>query len=156
MAAPHRLQKMPRPSGPACQSASPATGGACTQTDLTINGGTSTLAPGVYCKKLEINSGAVVILTAGIYVIRDGLLKVNSASTLKGDNVLLFFTGENAIMEADASSALALTGRTEGPYVDMVIYQNRNISTGEDAYPQCQFTIQGRGGDLYPQQRPEA
>ena len=54
-------------------------------------------------------------------VIRDGLLKVNSASTLKGNNVLLFFTGENALMEMDSKSSLALTGRTEGPYVDLVI-----------------------------------
>ncbi len=103
--------------------------GACTKTDFTINGGTSTLAPGVYCKTLTINAGAVVTLQPGIYVIRDGLLKVNSSSTLKGDNVLLFFTGIDTRMEMDSSSAIALTGRTEGPFVDMVIYQNRNNAT---------------------------
>ena len=87
-------KKCPALPDPLASLSTPATGGACIATDLTINGGTPTLTPGVYCKKLELNSGAVVTLQAGIYVFREALLKVNSASTLKGNNVLLFFHGE--------------------------------------------------------------
>jgi hypothetical protein len=125
-----RSQKMPALPDPLASLPAPAeAAGACTKTDFTINGGSMSLTPGVYCKNLNINSGAVVTLQPGIYVIREGLLKVNSGSTLKGDNILLFFTGKDARLEAASTSVVNLTGRTEGPYVDMVIYQDRNTFT---------------------------
>jgi Putative Flp pilus-assembly TadE/G-like len=56
--------------------------GPCTKEDYKIDKGTATLSPGVYCKNLLIDNGAVVTLNPGIYVIRDGPLKINSGSTL--------------------------------------------------------------------------
>jgi hypothetical protein len=101
----------------------------CTKSDHKIDLVSVTLSPGVYCKNLTIENGAVVTLNPGIYVIREGILKINSGATLKGEGVLLFFTGEDARLQMDSLSFLQVSAPTSGTYADIVIYQDRTTYT---------------------------
>ncbi len=71
--------------------------GPCTSTRKLVIESSRTLSPGVYCEGIEIKgNGTRVDLQAGIYVIKDGQLKVDDNATLYGRNVGFYFTGNNA------------------------------------------------------------
>jgi hypothetical protein len=107
----------------------PEASAACTKSDYRIDKLSATLSPGVYCNNLTIENGAIVTLNPGIYVIRDGILKINSGATLKGDGVLLFFIGKDARLQMDSLSFLHVSAPTSDSYADIVIYQDRNTYT---------------------------
>jgi hypothetical protein len=87
-----------------------------------------TLNPGVYCDGLTME-GTIATLNPGIYVIRNGLFKLNSGAKVTGSGVLLFFTGTGARMEMVSNTSLDLTSPTSGTYANIVIFQDRNTST---------------------------
>jgi hypothetical protein len=105
----------------------PEASGGCKYTDKVVDGGKFTLTPGVYCKKLELNSGADVTFQPGIYVIRDGEFIVNSGSKAKGDDVLFYFMGSNnPRFNFNSDSHVELVGRRSGDYAGIVIFQARD------------------------------
>lgn len=59
----------------------------CKYNNVVVDGLTQTLQPGVYCGGLKITNSAKVTLAAGVFIIRDGPLKVEKASTLNGVDV---------------------------------------------------------------------
>jgi len=73
----------------------PASGNCVAQSGATIKTGTS-LSPGTYCGGLRISSGAVVTLSPGIYIFKDGDFKIDSGAQVTGDEVLLAFDGKGA------------------------------------------------------------
>jgi Flp pilus assembly protein TadG len=107
----------------------PEASGACKYSNHTVNGGNVSLTPGVYCNNFTLNSGAVATLSPGTCVFRDGVLKLNSASKLKGAGVLLFFTGSGSRLEVDSDSSLEVSPSTGGAYAGIVMFQDRNTST---------------------------
>lgn len=48
----------------------------------------------VYCGGLHITGGSTVVLPPGVYTIRGGKLTVDAGSTLMGDGVTIYLTGE--------------------------------------------------------------
>lgn len=117
----------------------------CDFTDLVVSSGqTRALTPGVYCKKLEISSGGEVSFAPGIYVMRDGLLKVSSNSKATGSDMMLFFQGQNAYLDVSSGSTFQLSGRQSGTYAGIVIFQSRDPIT-RDAPP---FIINSQSGSM--------
>lgn len=104
--------------------------GSCDFSDLVISDGqTRTLNPGVYCKKLEINSNAIAYLNPGTYFFPDTELIVNSNSELIGAGVMLFFSGEHGFLNVNSDSQVKLKGKTSGIYKGIVMFQSRASSS---------------------------
>jgi hypothetical protein len=117
----------------------------CDFTDVVVTSGQKrTLSPGVYCKKLEISSGGEVTFTPGIYVIRDGLLKVSSNGRAAGSDMMLFFQGKDAYLDVSSGSTVQLSGRRSGTYAGIVIFQSRATITRQ-APP---FIINSQSGSM--------
>jgi hypothetical protein len=95
----------------------------CRHTNLVVTAD-QTLDPGVYCGGLTTRDGAVVTLQPGIYVIKDGELAVDSHSTLKGDGVFIYFTGNNTGLEIQAQSNVDLNAMTLGDYAGVLFAQD--------------------------------
>jgi hypothetical protein len=103
----------------------PEASAGCKYTDKTVEG-KQTLSPGVYCKKLELNSGADVTFLPGVYVIRDGEFIVNSGSKATGDDVLFYLEGtNNPRFNFNSASYVNFVGRRSGTYAGIVIFQAR-------------------------------
>lgn len=103
----------------------------CDHTDLTYSSTTVTLSPGVYCKKLELNSLTDATLLPGTYVMRDGDFMVNSNSTVTGTGVFIYFTGNNTPeLMLNSGSHADLSAPTTGPYAGILMYQDRNTADG--------------------------
>ena len=104
---------------------------ACDHTDLAYENTTVTLSPGVYCKNLKLNANTIATMEPGTYVFRDADFLVNSNSTLTGEGVFMYFTGENSpefILNSDSHAELSAP--TEGPYAGILIYGDRNVEDG--------------------------
>ena len=75
----------------------------CT-TDKVVNSASETLDPGVYCGKLEINSGSTAILNPGVYILDDATFIANSNSTIIGTDVTIYLTGSDGYRRCLANS----------------------------------------------------
>jgi len=106
----------------------PSDAAGCDHKNYTVKK-TETLNPGVYCGGLSLNAGAVVTLSAGIYIMDGGSLSVNGGATLAGNGVTLVFTsGANATINGGA--VVNLTAPTSGTMAGIVVYADRNTPAG--------------------------
>ena len=55
--------------------------GACNYNNKVVDGDAVTLPPGVYCGGLKLTNGAVVKLSSGIFIIKDGPLMVDGGAS---------------------------------------------------------------------------
>jgi Flp pilus assembly protein TadG len=87
-----------------------------------------TLQPGVYCGGLDLKGD--VTLEAGLYVIKDGQLSMNSSGTIVGYGVTFYLMGSNAGFDINGGAKLELTPTTTGDYKGLLIVQDRysNVS----------------------------
>lgn len=115
--------------------------GACggSNTDLTIESNT-TLSPGTYCKKLEINNSTTVTLNPGVYVLRGALLKVNSGATLRaapgGDGVFFYLVRDasfgDSTIDVNADSTVKLWPPASGAYEGLLFYSHTDNAVDKD------------------------
>ena len=82
--------------------------GPCTNQDLVVSDQTRELQPGVYCGGLKITGTSYVTLQAGLYVIKDGELRVDGSATLIGDGVGFYLTGDAARFSFTVGSTISL------------------------------------------------
>ncbi|WP_457939402.1 TadE/TadG family type IV pilus assembly protein [Mesorhizobium sp. 10J20-29] len=94
----------------------------CDFTDLEIKVANRVLRPGTYCGDLEITDAATVLLRPGIYVIKDGTLKVDKNAMLIGKNVGLVFVGSKAELELKNDSTLSLSAPETGLMAGILMY----------------------------------
>lgn len=85
-----------------------------------------TLDPGVYCGGIEIRRNAVVHMRRGIYVIKDGLLKVDDNARLIGDSVGLYFAGKDSSFEFTAHAGVDLSAPVDGIMAGLLIFGDRS------------------------------
>lgn len=97
----------------------------CTSTKMRIESGSVALGPGVFCEGLEISKGAQVRLAPGIYVVRDGKLRISGGSSLEGEGVAFVFQGEKAGLELKNDSSVSLTAPKSGAMAGILIYAER-------------------------------
>ncbi len=102
----------------------------CTYNDVVVqNGQVVSFPPGVYCKKLEINSGGKAIFEPGIHVIRDTEFKVNSSSQVSGNGVMFYLTGEKGRLNFNSDSVATFSPPTSGTYAGIVFFQERTANS---------------------------
>jgi len=108
------------------------TAGACDYNNKTYKT-TVTINPGVYCNGIQLNAGAVVTMTPGVYFIDRGSLQMAGGSTLQGSGVTIIFTSSTGANYADATinggANLAITAPTTGPLAGIALFGDRNMPT---------------------------
>ena len=86
------------------------------------------LTEGTYCDGLEVTGNVDVEFEPGVYVFKDGPLVVNGNATVRGENVGLFFTGDNSTFEFVGSSQVSFTAPEDGPLAGILFFQDRAAS----------------------------
>lgn len=100
--------------------------GACDHDKFKVEKGkTVTLSPGVYCGGIDIAGAAD--LKAGLYIIKDGPLKVKNGGELHGGNVGFFLTGRDALINFEKTTVIELSGPRDGPLAGLLFYEDRNV-----------------------------
>ncbi|MEM9999791.1 MAG: pilus assembly protein TadG-related protein [Pseudomonadota bacterium] len=121
---PSPVTRCPKLDDPLSSRPEPAFGG-CTFSKLTITSD-QTLQPGVYCGGLRISGTASVNLASGLYVIKDGPLVVEDGTSLTGDHVSLYLTGEGSTFSFATNSSISLTAMKTGPTAGILIAEDRS------------------------------
>jgi hypothetical protein len=116
---PDPLASRPPPTVSACEAS---------KTNVKISEQTTSLTPGVYCGGITITKASTVTLSPGIYIIKDGKLKVDFASSLKGEGVGFYFTGVDAGLDMAKESSISLTAPKTGPLAGIIMFQDRNMA----------------------------
>ena len=115
-----------QPAADPYESWSPPNSSTCDYTDLDkLSAGAVTLTPGVYCGGLRIGGTSAVTLEPGIYIFKDGPLKVNAGASLIGNGVTIILTGANSSADFLAHATLHLSAPTSGPTEGLVIAAGR-------------------------------
>ncbi len=91
--------------------------------DKVIDKGTITLSPGIHRTEYQMTEFSVLILEPGEHYFCKGL-KIRGNGRLEGENVLLMFTGGNAL-SASGNSSVSLSGRQTGNWAGFVMVATR-------------------------------
>lgn len=105
----------------------------CDHTKLVLDSGAKTLQPGVYCGGLTITGDAVVTLEAGatgVYVIKNGELRVSGQASLISKNAGFFLTGKKATFRFDKDTTIDLSAPLEGELAGLLFFEDRKNKTG--------------------------
>lgn len=86
--------------------------------------------PGVYCGGIRLNSKADVHFAPGIYVIKDGPLRVDYGARLYGLNVGFYFEGDASVFEFKPASVIHLTAPKTGLMAGLLFFESRIASEG--------------------------
>jgi Flp pilus assembly protein TadG len=97
----------------------------CTQSNLNINGGSITLAPGVYCGWTNFNASPTVTLQSGVYVIKGG--GWNFSGTLTGSGVTFYFP-DTSYIQFNGTVSLNLAAPTSGTYANLLMYEASGLA----------------------------
>ena len=89
-----------------------------------------TLQPGTYCGGINISPQSRITLAPGIYILKDGPLRIGAGSTMIGTEVMIALTGENSILDISANSSVKLTSPKDGIYANMQFMSDR-IAAGK-------------------------
>lgn len=123
----------PRVADPLSARPEPSSSGACDHNNLSIKGeGTYvTLAPGIYCGGLNIQADAIVDLTEGIYIIKDGPLSLGANASLYGRGVGFYFTGDDADFSLASGSSVDLEAPETGALAGLLFFQERGADEAD-------------------------
>ena len=126
---------MPPVADPFASVPTPATG-ACDFTNYNPGFGTWTLNPGTYCGGITISNGATATFNPGVYVINGGGVTLVGGTTDTGSGVMFYLTGTNATYASVTISNganVTFSAPTSGPYLGLVFYQDRAITSASNA-----------------------
>ena len=93
--------------------------GPCDYTKKEVDGETTTLNPGTYCKGLTIKSGANVTFNPGVYIIAGDKFKVDD-SMINGNEVTIVLADDKVEIEWE-NSQIRLSAPVTGEYASMVL-----------------------------------
>ncbi|HZA02810.1 MAG TPA: hypothetical protein VE665_11085 [Hyphomicrobiaceae bacterium] len=109
----------------------PATTG-CTYNNRQFAGGSFTASPGIYCGGLRVTN-ATVTFSPGVYVIKDGQLRINANSTVVGQGVTFYFYGtgpQGTTVDINSQTVIDWSAPTNGPYAGLVFIQHPAATPG--------------------------
>lgn len=118
----------PTISDPLASKPEPSPNALCKVVPPKINKGSFTLDPGTYCGGLDIFGSAIVRFNPGVYVFRNGPLRVYQQAELKGEGVTLLFTGKGAYFRFEQQSLIELTAPVSGDYAGMLIWESNKTT----------------------------
>ena len=95
----------------------------------------TTLLPGVYCGGLQIGKDQEVLFEPGVYVIKDGPLRLTDNARMSGTDVGFFLTGNASRFEFQADTRVSLEAPKEGPLAGLLFYEDRNVTYSFDFNP---------------------
>jgi Flp pilus assembly protein TadG len=102
--------------------------GACDFNKFVVKDETRSLSPGVYCGGLVVDGKANVTAKPGIYILKDGELKVAGEATLSGEGVSFFITGKKpAPIYFAPKSHLSLSAPADGAMAGLLFYEDRGV-----------------------------
>lgn len=111
----------------------------CSYSNVTVNGGTYTANPGVYCGWTNLNNGVTVNFQPGVYVIKGGGVNVNGG-TWTGTGVTFYFA-DTSYIQFNGTVKLSLTAPTSGTYANILMYEASGLAKSA-------FTINATAGAL--------
>jgi Flp pilus assembly protein TadG len=101
--------------------------GACDHTNAEYKNSLSyDLSPGVYCGGIEASSGARLVFKPGIYVMKDGPLKITGGASVEGQGVAFLLTGPGSGIDLGGSSVVRLSAPVDGLMAGLVFAAARN------------------------------
>jgi hypothetical protein len=97
---------------------------------------TETLAPGVYDGGIDITASGNATFGPGVYIIRNGGLKIAGGSTVTGSGVMIFNTVRDHPLSTGACGDIAISGGatvtlsapTSGTYKGMLVWQDKDCT----------------------------
>ena len=104
--------------------------GDCDYNNATYSSGSHTLTPGVYCGGITIKGGGSATLQPGIYILKDGKLKITGGGNLTGEGVTFYLTGSNAEIDVGGGGDIRLIAPSTGPTAGLIYYQDPVSSSG--------------------------
>lgn len=128
--APRPIVDCPKMTDPLAGRAEPGVG-PCDHVDRVIAGGSVTITPGTYCGGLVIRAGAIVTASPGIYVMKDGPLRVTDTATLRGVNVGIFLCSSPSpkapvVLRFEKDSTIDLTAPKDGALAGLLVFESRS------------------------------
>jgi Flp pilus assembly protein TadG len=99
---------------------------ACTASNGNYNGGSVSLAPGVYCGWFNFNNAPDVTFAPGVYVIKGGGWNVN-AGRWKGAGVTFYFA-DTSLIQFNSGISADLTAPTGGAYAGILMYEASGLA----------------------------
>lgn len=113
--------------------------GSCDSSGYRVKRSRLSIAPGVICGDLDLQTGAEVVLGAGVHVIT-GDLTMGAGASLVAEGATLVFVGETSRIDINSQSEARFVAPTQGPW--------DGIAVAVKPQPAEQVSsIQG-GGDL--------
>ncbi|MBX9933750.1 MAG: hypothetical protein K2Y56_19885 [Methylobacterium sp.] len=88
---------------------------------------TAILELSTYCGGLHITKGARVTLQPGVYIMKNGPLVVDKASSFTGTNVGFYFMGIRAGLIFDEDVVISLTAPKDGPMSGLLFSEERSV-----------------------------
>jgi len=129
----------------------PLTSG-CDFNNKRFNHGSHSIAPGIYCGGMTINSFAEVTMAPGLYIIKEGPLTMHANSQLAGTDVTIYLVGEDAVFDIKSNSNIDITAPSFGPYAGFAIIQDRDSDFGETSLLEGGGILRIVGSIYLPQQ----
>jgi Flp pilus assembly protein TadG len=132
---PAPISGAPVTADPFASVRSPAVG-SCNYTNYNPGYGSWTLNPGTYCGGIIISNGATAVFNPGTYVINGGGIHFAGGSTITGSGVMFYLTGTNSSYGSaviDNGVTVTLSAETSGPYLGLLFYQDRSITSNVNA-----------------------
>ncbi len=127
--------------------------GACSHNNKVVDGSYETLQPGVYCGGLKLTNGAVVKLSSGIFIIKDGPLTVDAGASISGTEVGIYLKGSAANLTFDADTTISLSAPKDGPLAGILIFDDPSGASAPAKAPKSGRGAGGRGkGNSAPRQ----
>lgn len=138
----------------------PTNPSSCTYTNLKLDSGVHTLAPGRYCGFLEISGSAKVTFSPGNHIIAGEFFKINGGptSSVNGNGVTFFLTdrsGKWAELDWNGDSTINLSApkvSSGSPYAGVLIMQNRNAPSSTKNKINGNLNLDLRGSLYFPNQ----
>ena len=104
--------------------------GACVASNLNLGPGSYTLNPGTYCGGIQAQASANIIFNPGVYVIKDGPLRLQGQSVSSGTGVVIYFTGTGTGLDVQGGAAVDFKAPTTGDLAGFVFVQDRYAQPG--------------------------
>ena len=126
-ATPEPREYCPGQADPLASMALPAFG-TCDYNNKIYQAATMALSPGVYCGGLAIEQDSRITLSPGVYVIKDGPMKVLDTSSLEGSDVTFILIGKKTILNFNGDSSVNLSAPASGEFQGVLFFQDRAVS----------------------------
>ena len=99
----------------------------CSDKDIKVGNGTTTLNPGVHCGNLELKGTGTLILNPGEHYFVGGEFELGDYVTVMGTDVVIILKGQGNI-EISGNATLSLDGRKSGPYAGFAVITDRSLT----------------------------